>query len=167
MQLERFHGWPPLASLVACCLLLVACCLLLVACCLLLVAKPSVANKNWQAVSALGRSMHLITWAVTITKPRLSLSYGDRFYFSLRDGLGWNAVCQGNWRVSPFIGYTPGRDDDDDLYRLDEVDGGSDPANSQLERPSARVGSDFTPSYCRWTQRHYSSATPETMAEIP
>ncbi|SFH55711.1 MipA/OmpV family protein [Modicisalibacter xianhensis] len=112
MQLERFHGWLPFASLA-----------------LLLVATPSVAEQQWEGSIGAG-ALYAPDYLgsddyETKAWPTLSLSYGDRFYFNLRDGLGWNAVRQGNWRVSPFIGYTPGRDDDDDLHRLDEVDGGA------------------------------------------
>ncbi|MEX2516281.1 MAG: MipA/OmpV family protein [Gammaproteobacteria bacterium] len=57
--------------------------------------------------------------------PTINLTYGDRFYLSSLGGLGWNAIRQGNWRVSPFISYTPGRDNDGDLNRLDKVDGGA------------------------------------------
>lgn len=40
--------------------------------------------------------------------PTINVSYGDRFYFNIRDGLGWNLIRHGNWKLSPFIGYIPG-----------------------------------------------------------
>ena len=57
--------------------------------------------------------------------PTINVSDGDRFYFNIRDGLGWNLVRHGNWKLSPFIGYIPGRDNDEDLERLDKIDGGA------------------------------------------
>ncbi|QJQ96098.1 MULTISPECIES: MipA/OmpV family protein [Halomonadaceae] len=56
--------------------------------------------------------------------PLVELRYGDEFYFSVRDGLGWNALQRNGWVLSPFIGYTFGRDNKGDLRRFDEVDGG-------------------------------------------
>ncbi|MCT8468802.1 MipA/OmpV family protein [Chromohalobacter canadensis] len=56
--------------------------------------------------------------------PSVDLTYGDSVYINARDGVGWNVINRDGWRVSPFLGYTFGRDNDDDLNRLDEVDGG-------------------------------------------
>ncbi|WP_240493116.1 MipA/OmpV family protein [Kushneria phosphatilytica] len=58
-------------------------------------------------------------------RPALDVSYGDTFFVSVTDGIGWNVVHQDKWRVAPFIGYTFGRDDDGDLDDLDKVDGGA------------------------------------------
>lgn len=55
--------------------------------------------------------------------PALDLSYGDDFYLSTTQGLGWNAWRGRNWTLSPFVGYTLGRDNDDKLSGMDEVDG--------------------------------------------
>ncbi|WP_085918897.1 MipA/OmpV family protein [Halomonas sp. CSM-2] len=57
--------------------------------------------------------------------PSASVTYGDTFYASVRDGIGWNLLRQGNWKVSPFITYLPGRDNDGELSGLDEVDDGA------------------------------------------
>lgn len=57
--------------------------------------------------------------------PMGSLSYGDEFYFNPREGLGWNAIREGNWVVSPYIGYTFGRDNEGDISRFEKVDGGA------------------------------------------
>ncbi|MDV6318159.1 MipA/OmpV family protein [Chromohalobacter sp. HP20-39] len=56
--------------------------------------------------------------------PSVDLTYGDSVYINARDGVGWNVINQDGWKVSPFLGYTLGRDDEDDLHRLDKVDGG-------------------------------------------
>ncbi|WP_198949379.1 MipA/OmpV family protein [Halovibrio salipaludis] len=42
--------------------------------------------------------------------PTLNVSYGDRSYFNICDGLGWNMIRHGNCHLSSFIGYTPGCD---------------------------------------------------------
>jgi outer membrane protein len=57
--------------------------------------------------------------------PSLDASYGDTFFVSVTDGIGWNVVKQDDWRVAPFIGYTFGRDDTGDIDDLDKVDGGA------------------------------------------
>jgi len=104
MKLEFYHGWLPFASLS-----------------LLFVAMPSAAEQHWEGNIGAG-ALYAPDYLgsddyETQAWPALSLSYSDRFYFNLRDGLGWNAVRQGNWRVSPFIGYTLGREDDDVLVK--------------------------------------------------
>jgi outer membrane protein len=96
---------------------------------LLAVSTPSLANTPWAASVGAG-----VIYAPdylgsddyeTRVWPTLNVSYGDLFYFNIRDGLGWNLIRHGNWRLSPFIAYTPGRDNDGDLRRLDKVDGGA------------------------------------------
>lgn len=57
--------------------------------------------------------------------PSLDASYGDTFFVSVQDGIGWNIVRQDKWRVAPFIGYTFGRDDTGDIDDLEQVDGGA------------------------------------------
>ncbi|WIX33345.1 MipA/OmpV family protein [Salinicola sp. JS01] len=57
--------------------------------------------------------------------PSLDATYGDTFFVSVTDGIGWNLVREGKWRVAPFIGYTFGRDDTGDIRALDQVDGGA------------------------------------------
>lgn len=54
--------------------------------------------------------------------PSASVTYGDTFYASVSDGIGWNLFRQGNWEVSPFISYLSGRDNDGELRGLDKVD---------------------------------------------
>ncbi|MDR5876541.1 MipA/OmpV family protein [Halomonas sp. CUBES01] len=54
--------------------------------------------------------------------PSVSVTYGDTFYASVRDGIGLNLFRQGNWEVSPFISYLSGRDNDGELSGLDKVD---------------------------------------------
>jgi MipA family protein len=96
---------------------------------LLAVSTLSLANTPWEASVGAGviyapdylgsDDYEVRVW------PTLNVSYGDLFYFNIRDGLGWNLIRHGNWRLSPFIGYIPGRDNDEDLERLDKVDGGA------------------------------------------
>ncbi|APX92349.1 structural protein MipA [Halomonas sp. 1513] len=57
--------------------------------------------------------------------PSLELRYADAFYFNPREGLGWNAIREGNWVVSPYLGYTFGRDNRGALAAFEEVDGGA------------------------------------------
>lgn len=57
--------------------------------------------------------------------PNLNLSYDDRFYLNIRDGLGWNFINYGAWSLSTYIGYVGGRDNEDDLSNLDKVDSGA------------------------------------------
>lgn len=57
--------------------------------------------------------------------PNLNLSYDDRFYLNIRDGLGWNFINYGAWSLSTYIGYVGGRDNEDDLSDLDKVDSGA------------------------------------------
>ncbi|KPQ18704.1 MULTISPECIES: MipA/OmpV family protein [unclassified Halomonas] len=57
--------------------------------------------------------------------PSGSITYGDTFYASVRDGIGFNLLRQGDWEVSPFISYLSGRDNDGELRGLDEVDDGA------------------------------------------
>lgn len=57
--------------------------------------------------------------------PSLDATYGNTFFVSVADGIGWNVVKQNNWRVAPFIGYTFGRDDTGDIDDLEQVDGGA------------------------------------------
>ncbi|WP_110656522.1 MipA/OmpV family protein [Salinicola halimionae] len=57
--------------------------------------------------------------------PTFNLTYGDAFFASLEDGIGWNVIRQDKWRVAPFIGYALGRENEDDIKDLDDVDGGA------------------------------------------
>lgn len=96
---------------------------------LLAVTTPSLAQESWKG-SIGGGVIHAPNYLgsddyESEAWPVLNLRYGERFYFNLRDGFGWNIVREGNWRVSPFIGYILGRDNEDDLRRLDDVDGGA------------------------------------------
>lgn len=54
----------------------------------------------------------------------IGLTYGDSVYINVRDGVGCDVIHRDGWRTSPFLGYTFGHDNDDDLHRLDEVDSG-------------------------------------------
>lgn len=112
MLMNRFRYWSLLASLP-----------------LVIVAMPGMADETWDgtigagaiyAPDYLGSDDH-----ETRPWPAISLTYGDRFYLNALGGLGWNAIRRGNWKVSPFIGYTRGRDNDHDLSRLNDVDGGA------------------------------------------
>ncbi|HCW90097.1 MAG TPA: MipA/OmpV family protein [Marinobacter sp.] len=96
---------------------------------LLVFTAPSVAGEQWETSVGAG-AIYAPDYLgsddyETRPWPVLRLSYGDRFYFNVRDGLVWNAIRQGSWQISPFIGYTPGRDNEDDLERLEKVDGGA------------------------------------------
>jgi outer membrane protein len=57
--------------------------------------------------------------------PAVNLNYGELLSINLREGIAWHALRLGNWTASPFIGYTFGRDDEGDLSRFEEVDGGA------------------------------------------
>ncbi|MCS2608893.1 MipA/OmpV family protein [Halomonas dongshanensis] len=57
--------------------------------------------------------------------PALRASYGESLTISPDRGIQWHAIRQGNWRLSPFIGYTFGRDDRGDLDAFDKVRGGA------------------------------------------
>lgn len=112
MRIKRFPRWPLWAWLP-----------------LVFVVTPSMAGEGWdgmigagaiQAPDYLGSDNY-----ETRAWPAIRLTYGDRFYLSSRDGLGWNAIRRGDWRGSLFLGYTRGRDNDDDLNRLDKVDDGA------------------------------------------
>ena len=109
---KRSHCWPLLASLA-----------------LAFVAAPSMADESWDGMVG-GGAIHAPDYLgsddyETEAWPAVRLSYGNRFYLSSRGGLGWNVIRQGNWKVSPFIGYHQGRDSDGDLRRLDKVDSGA------------------------------------------
>lgn len=43
--------------------------------------------------------------------PDLRVNYGDTIFLSVPDGLGWNAVNQGGWKVGPLIKLQFGRDE--------------------------------------------------------
>lgn len=112
VQIKPFHCWPVFASLP-----------------LLLAVTPGMADGGWGGTIGAG-AIHEPDYLgsddhETTVWPAIRLTYGDRFYLSSHGGLGWNAVRAGNWLVSPFLGYTRGRDNDDDLSRLDKVDGGA------------------------------------------
>ena len=112
MQIKRFHGWSLLASLPLVCFV-----------------APSMADEGWGGTIGAGAiyapdyvgsdDYEIRAW------PAVTLTYGDRFYLNSLGGLGWNAITRGSWKVSPFISYTRGRDNDRDLSRLDKVDGGA------------------------------------------
>ena len=67
--------------------------------------------------------------------PGVSVKYGDRFFASLQEGVGYNIVNSHGWRVGPVAKYHFGRDEDgasvfavvgddtDDLIGLGDVDG--------------------------------------------
>ncbi|WP_447927807.1 MipA/OmpV family protein [Vreelandella sp. EE27] len=57
--------------------------------------------------------------------PVVEATYDDTLFLSIREGIGWNVINQGNLKVAPFIGYTFGRDDTGDLRHFEEVDGGA------------------------------------------
>ncbi|MEQ7869622.1 MipA/OmpV family protein [Chromohalobacter israelensis] len=96
---------------------------------MLAVATPSQAqDSGWQGSLGAG-AIHAPDYLgsddyETSVWPSVDLTYGDSLYINARDGVGWNVINRDGWRVSPFLGYTFGRDNDDDLHRLDEVDGG-------------------------------------------
>lgn len=67
--------------------------------------------------------------------PSLRVSYGDDFFASVQDGLGYNVIRADAWRAGPIAAYDFGRDEDggspfviagddsDDLEGLGDVDG--------------------------------------------
>ncbi|MEM7058615.1 MAG: MipA/OmpV family protein [Pseudomonadota bacterium] len=67
--------------------------------------------------------------------PNLSVKYGDTFFASLGEGIGYNVINSGGWRVGPVVKYHFGRDEDgdnlfavtgddtQDLVGLGDVDG--------------------------------------------
>lgn len=57
--------------------------------------------------------------------PSINLHYGDALTISQRSGIEWHAIRNGDWTVSPFIGYTFGRDNKGDISAFNEVDGGA------------------------------------------
>ncbi|TVP47540.1 MAG: MipA/OmpV family protein [Halomonas sp.] len=57
--------------------------------------------------------------------PSLQLSYGDTLSISPRSGIEWHAIRNGSWTVSPFIGYTFGRNNKGDISAFEKVDGGA------------------------------------------
>ncbi len=57
--------------------------------------------------------------------PSINLDYGDTLSISPRSGIEWHAIRSGDWTVSPFIGYTFGRDNEGDIAAFEEVDGGA------------------------------------------
>jgi len=57
--------------------------------------------------------------------PSINLNYGDTLSISPRSGIEWHAIRNGNWTVSPFIGYTFGRDNEGDISAFEKVDGGA------------------------------------------
>jgi outer membrane protein len=57
--------------------------------------------------------------------PSLNLNYGDTLSISPRGGIEWHAIRSGDWTISPFIGYTFGRDNQGDIAASEEVDGGA------------------------------------------
>lgn len=57
--------------------------------------------------------------------PAINLSYGDSVSISSRTGIEWHAVRSHSWTVSPFVGYTFGRDNKGDIRRFEKVSGGA------------------------------------------
>lgn len=57
--------------------------------------------------------------------PSINLTYGDTLSISTRSGIEWRAIRRGDWTVSPFIGYTFGRDNEGDISAFEEVEGGA------------------------------------------
>ncbi|MBL1377156.1 MipA/OmpV family protein [Zobellella iuensis] len=94
-----------------------------------LAAPPVLAQQGWSGSIGAGAlvapdylgSDNYKTRAV----PDANLTYGDLFYVSWRDGLGWNLFQYQGFSLSPFIGYHPGRDNTGDLSRFDKVKGGA------------------------------------------
>lgn len=94
-----------------------------------LIATPVMAESPWQG--SIGAGV-LVTPDYlgsddydTQAWPSVEVRYGDDFYFNVRDGLGWNAIRTENWTLSPYVGYTFGRDNDGDLSSFEKVDGGA------------------------------------------
>lgn len=57
--------------------------------------------------------------------PSFQLSYGEILTISPRSGIEWHAIRNSGWTVSPFVGYTFGRDNKGDISAFEEVDGGA------------------------------------------
>ncbi|MBE0401262.1 MipA/OmpV family protein [Halomonas sp. FME1] len=57
--------------------------------------------------------------------PSINLTYGETFTINPRSGIEWHAIRDGGWTVSPFVGYTFGRDNKGDISAFEEVDGGA------------------------------------------
>lgn len=67
--------------------------------------------------------------------PSISITYEDKFFASIQDGVGYNYLVNENWRIGPVARYDFGRDEDgdsffriagddtDDLQGLGDVDG--------------------------------------------
>lgn len=66
--------------------------------------------------------------------PSVSITYEDKFFASVQDGIGYNYLVNENWRIGPVARYDFGRDEDgdnffrigsdtDDLRGLGDVDG--------------------------------------------
>ena len=67
--------------------------------------------------------------------PNVRITYGDDFFVSVREGVGYNAIRRGGWRAGPIAAYDFGRDEDgggpfviagddsDDLEGLGDIDG--------------------------------------------
>lgn len=94
-----------------------------------LAATPAMAESPWQG--SVGAGVLIAPEYLgsddfrTRAWPSLELRYSDAFYFSPQQGLGWNALREGNWVVSPYLGYTFGRDNRGALAAFEEVDGGA------------------------------------------
>jgi outer membrane protein len=67
--------------------------------------------------------------------PNIRVTYQDKFFASVQDGLGYNVIKNQSWRAGPIVRYDFGRDEDgdsafsiggndtDDLRGLGDVDG--------------------------------------------
>jgi outer membrane scaffolding protein for murein synthesis (MipA/OmpV family) len=57
--------------------------------------------------------------------PDVRVNYRDRLFFSVPDGLGWNAVNKGGWKIGPVFKFRFGRDEESGGSPL-QISGGSD-----------------------------------------
>lgn len=57
--------------------------------------------------------------------PSLKLSYGDTLSINSFSGIEWHAIRNSGWTISPFVGYTFGRDNKGDISAFEKVDGGA------------------------------------------
>jgi MipA family protein len=81
--------------------------------------------------------------------PSISVKYADKFFASLQDGVGYNAINQLGWRAGSIARYDFGRNEDEDspfklagknsgdLRGLGDVDGTVEPAGSSNTALSA------------------------------
>lgn len=48
--------------------------------------------------------------------PSLSITYNDKFFASVEEGIGYNYLINDNWRIGPIAKYDFGRDEDGDSF---------------------------------------------------